>query len=62
LTGENKDLNLKVKEICLQNAELRKQLSLRLELHFDDNHDLDDVEGLIETARNISAMMDQEDE
>ena len=56
LTGENKDLHLKVKEICLQNAELKVQLAMRLELH--PIAELNEDEGLIETARNISVMMD----
>ena len=59
LTGENKDLHLKVKEICLQNAELKIQLAMRLELHLDEN--LDNREGLIETARNISVLGDPEE-
>ena len=59
LTGENKDLHLKVKEICLQNAELRLQLAMRLELHLEEEN-LNEGDGLIETARNISAMIDQD--
>ena len=59
LTGENKDLHLKVKEICLQNAELKMQLAMRLELQIEEN--FDNREGLIETARNISVLGDPEE-
>ncbi len=59
LTGENKDLHLKVKEICLQNAELKIQLAMRLELQIEEN--FDNREGLIETARNISVLGDPEE-
>ena len=56
LTGENKELHLKVKDICLQNAELKLQLAIRLELHPET--EINDGNGLIETAQNISVMMD----
>lgn len=59
LTGENKGLHLKVKDICLQNAELKIQLAMRLELHLDEN--LNNREELIETARNISVLGDAEE-
>lgn len=60
LTGENKDLHLKVKEVCLQNAELKMQLAMRLELRLEEN--LYNNVGLIETARNISVLVGEAEE
>jgi hypothetical protein len=60
LIGENKDLHLKVKEICLQNANLKALLAhtqtkkLEQAVTFGEEGTVGAANDLIETARNLS--------
>lgn len=60
LAGENRDLNMKVKQLCAKNAQLKLQIISLTEINMNALRDEDG--GFIEAARNISDMEEIDDD
>ena len=59
LAGENRDLRLKVKQLSMNNAQMKLQMLSLTEINLN-NPIKDEEEGYIEAARNISDMADDD--